>query len=71
MTISIELDEETERRLTAVAEQTGRSTIEHVREAILDYLEEVEDRALALERLESPAKRWTLDELERGLDLDS
>ena len=30
-----------------------------------------EDISIALDRLAHPAKRWTLEELERGLDLNS
>jgi hypothetical protein len=31
----------------------------------------MEDEYLALSRLETPAKRWTLDELEQGVDLEN
>ena len=34
------------------------------REAILGYLEDTEDTFIAIERLETPAKRWALAELE-------
>lgn len=68
--LSITLDPETERRLEEVAARSGKSTRELAREAIRGYLEEIEDAALAVERLESPARRWTLEELERGLDVD-
>jgi RHH-type rel operon transcriptional repressor/antitoxin RelB len=40
-----------------------------VREALLTHLDEIEDTYTALYRLEHPAKRWTLEELEQGLDL--
>jgi hypothetical protein len=36
----------------------------------LEYLEELEDAYLGAERLKTPAKRWTQEELEAGLDLD-
>ncbi len=36
----------------------------YVREAILRYLEDMEDTFIAIERLETPSKRWTLVELE-------
>ena len=69
-TLAIRLPSDLERRLKAVAERTGRSQSEHAREAILHYLEDVEDELIALERLERPERRWTLDDLERELDLE-
>ncbi len=68
--LAIRLDAETERRLEAMAARTGRSANEHVREAVLSHLEDMEDRELAEERLKHPARRWTLDEVERELDLE-
>ena len=34
------------------------------------HLDELEDIDLSLDRLENPAKRWSLDDLEKELDLD-
>lgn len=68
--LSVRLEPEIEERLTALAERTGRTKSFYVREAILAHLDEMEDRYLAIDRLEKPARRWTLDELERGDDLD-
>lgn len=31
---------------------------------------ELEEKYLALNRLENPAERWTLDDLEQGLDTE-
>jgi hypothetical protein len=39
-----------------------------VREALTTHLDEIEETYTALYRLEHPAKRWTLEELEQGLD---
>jgi RHH-type rel operon transcriptional repressor/antitoxin RelB len=68
--LAIRLPEEIERRLAELAERTGRTKTYYAREAILEYLDEIEDRYLALDRLERSGRRWTLDELERGLDLE-
>jgi RHH-type rel operon transcriptional repressor/antitoxin RelB len=68
--LSIRLDPETEERLTTLAARTGRTKSFYVREAIVAHLDEMEDRYIAIDRLESPARRWTLDELERDDDLD-
>ena len=68
--LSLRLDPETEKRLADLAARTGRTKTFYVREAIESHLAEMEDRYVAIERLESPARRWSLDELEREVDLD-
>ena len=68
--LSVRLPEATEARLTALAEKTGRTKTFYVKEAIQNHRDEMEDKYLALDRLENPVKRWTLDEMEQGLDLD-
>ncbi len=68
--LAIRLPEEIETRLAELAKKTGRTKTFYVREAILDHLDEIEDKYLAIHRLENPGKRWTLDELEQDLDLD-
>jgi RHH-type rel operon transcriptional repressor/antitoxin RelB len=69
--LAIRLPEEIERRLTELATKTGRTKTYYAKEAILKHMDEIEDKYLAIHRLENPGKRWTLDELEQGLDLDS
>jgi RHH-type transcriptional regulator, rel operon repressor / antitoxin RelB len=68
--LAIRLPPDVEQRLMIVAERTGRSQSEHVQEAILRYLADLEDALIALERLEGSERRWTLDDLERELDLE-
>ena len=68
--IAIRLPEEIENRLAALANKTGRTKTFYVREAILEHLDEMEDRYLALNRIENPGTRWTLDDLEQDLDLE-
>ena len=67
--LAIRLPPELERRLEALARKTGRSKTYYAREAILAYLEDLEDTYLALERLERDGPRVTLEELERDLGL--
>lgn len=67
--LAIRLPEDIEARLTALAAKTGRTKTFYAREAILQYLDDMEDTFLALDRLENPGKRWTLEELEQGRDL--
>lgn len=68
--LAIRLPPEVETRLAKLAAKTGRTKTFYAREAILKHLDEMEDKYLAITRLESPGKRWTLDELEKDLDLD-
>lgn len=68
--LAIELAPDVERCLKVVAERTGRSPSEHAGEALVRYLEDVEDELIAPQRLERPQRRWTLDELGQELDLE-
>ncbi len=68
--LAIRLPEDIEKRLTELASKTGRTKTFYAKEAILEHLDEIEDKYLALNRLENPGKRWTLDELEQELDLE-
>ena len=69
--LAVRLPEDIENRLSELARKTGRTKTFYVREAILEHLDELEDKYLAMYHLENPCRRWTLDELERGLDLGS
>ena len=68
--LAIRLPEDIENRLKVLAEKTGRTKTFYAKEAILEHLADIEDKYLALNRLENPGKRWSLDELEQELDLD-
>jgi RHH-type rel operon transcriptional repressor/antitoxin RelB len=57
-----------ESRLDKLAKLTGRPKSFYVRQALTAHLDEIEDTYVALYRLENPARRWTLDELEKGVD---
>ena len=67
--ISIDLDPEIERRLVLLAEKTGQTKDFHAREAILEYLEDLEDGYEALERLRNLGPTLSAKEtkLELGL----
>ena len=69
--LAIRLPDEIEKRLDILAKKTGRTKTYYVREAVIDHLEELEDIYLSLERLEKPAKRWSLEDLEKNIDLGS
>jgi len=67
--LAVRLPDHIEKRLADLAQKTGRTKTYYVREAILSYLDDLEDTYLALNRLEKPAKRWTQEELESDLDV--
>lgn len=69
--IAVRLPDEIEKRLDLLAKKTGRTKTYYIREAVIDHLEELEDIYLSLDRLEKPAKRWSLDDLEKEIDLGS
>ncbi len=69
--LAIRLPEDIEDRLSQLAAKTGRTKTFYAKEAILAHLDEMEDKYLAMSRMEHPGKRWTLDELEQESDLDS
>ena len=69
--IAVRLPAEIEERIAKLAARTGRTKTFYIKEAILEHLDEMEDKYLALDRLERSARRWTLDEMEQGLDMES
>lgn len=70
MPLSIRFDDDTEQRLTHLAEVTGRTKAYYIREALAQTLEDLEDRYLAEQRLEHPAPRLSLAEVRHELGLD-
>jgi RHH-type rel operon transcriptional repressor/antitoxin RelB len=70
MTLAVRLPPEIDQRLQSLAKRSGRSKASYAREAIIRYLEDLEDEQLALERLNNPDRRCTLEELKRGVDLE-
>lgn len=69
--LAIRLPPTIEKRLENLAKKTGRTKTFYAREAILNHVEELEDKYLALRRLKNPTKRWTQADLEKDLDLEN
>lgn len=71
--LAIRLPEDIELRLNNLAKKTGRTKTFYVREAILEYLDDLEDLYLAEKRLSNikngKTKTIKLDQLERELGL--
>jgi len=70
--IAIRLPDEIEKRLEELAKKTGRTKSYYVRQAIFEYLEDMEDYYLAEERLKSlsEAKTIPLDEIMKRYGLE-
>lgn len=69
-TLCVRLPKEINERLDYLALQTGRTKAYYVREAISDHIDELEDIYIALRRLETPEKIYSLKEVEQKLDLE-
>jgi RHH-type rel operon transcriptional repressor/antitoxin RelB len=68
--LSLRLSNNIESRLDELAETTGRTKSFYAKEAIVKYLDEMEDTYIAINRLEKPAKRVSLEDVEKELGLD-
>ena len=67
--LAIRLPKDIEDRLEALARRTGRTKTYYARQAILEYLDDLEDYYLAVARLEENLPAIPLEELERQLGL--
>ena len=68
--LSLRLSIDVENRLNQLAESTGRTKSFYAKEAILKYLDDMEDTYVAIDRLEKPSKRISLEDVEKELGLD-
>ena len=71
--LAVRLPTEIEERLEKLAKTTGRTKTYSVRQAILEYLDDLEDLYLAEQRLidlrAGRSRTYTLEEVERDLGL--
>lgn len=67
--LAIRLPEEIEERLDALASETGRTKTALAREAILEYIDDLEDYYLAEARARKNRKTIPLADVERELGL--
>ena len=67
--LAIRLPESIEERLDALARETGRTKTSLAREAILEYLDDLEDLYLAEARARRNRNTIPLEEVERTLGL--
>jgi RHH-type transcriptional regulator, rel operon repressor / antitoxin RelB len=66
----IEIPPELETQYEYFAQQNGKSKDDLVRQALVSYLEDLEDIAVATERLKNPGKRIPFEEVMKNLGLD-
>lgn len=69
-TLSLRLSNEIESRLSLLAETTDRTKSFYAKEAIIKYLDEMEDTSIAIDRLEKPTNRVSLEDVEKELGFD-
>lgn len=71
MPLTVRLPEDLDRRLSELAEKTGRTKTYYVKEALEEKLDELEDLYIAEHRLEQPeGPRWSLEQLENKEDVE-
>ena len=69
--LAIRLPTDVEQRLSDLAEKTGRTKTFYAREAIIQYLQDLEDIYITQSRLSKNGKRLSLKEMKQHLDLDN
>jgi RHH-type rel operon transcriptional repressor/antitoxin RelB len=67
--LAVRIPADIESRLDELARKTGRTKTFYVREALVEYLADLEDHYLAEERLKANRPAISLDEVERTLGL--
>lgn len=67
--LAIQLPDEIELRLAALANETGRTETTLAREAILEYIDDLEDHYLAEARARKSRKTIPLHDVEKALGL--
>lgn len=70
MSIAIRLSPELEKRLAALAKKTHRSKSYFAREAIENYIEDLEDYYLAVAVKENPGNIYSSEEVRKMCGLD-
>jgi predicted DNA-binding protein len=67
MTTTVEIPQELDAELEALAARNGVDKKEYLSEAIISFLEDQEDIAIATERLKNSGDTISLDELKQNL----
>jgi RHH-type rel operon transcriptional repressor/antitoxin RelB len=67
--LSVEISKDEEKRLEDLSKKTGKTKDYYVKKAIHEFLEDLEDYNLAVERLDTIEETYTLAEVEAELGL--
>lgn len=70
MYASYRLPIEIEERLTALAKKTDRTKTFYAKEAVLSYIEDLEDTYLAVQRLKKPGRPLSMKEFKSKLNVE-
>ena len=68
--LAIRLPQNIEKRLAYLADATGRTKTFYAREAIVAYIEDLEDIYISSQRLKKPGKCYLQSEVEKMLGLE-
>jgi RHH-type rel operon transcriptional repressor/antitoxin RelB len=69
--LAIRLPNDIEQKLNDLAKKTGRTKTFYAREAIIEYLQDLEDIYTAQKRLSKKGERLSLKEMKQHLELDN
>ena len=67
MSLTIDYKKQIAEDLNAIPEDK----LPEIAKAIHDFKDDINDIRVALDRLKNPGRRWTMDEVEKELGLDS
>jgi RHH-type rel operon transcriptional repressor/antitoxin RelB len=67
--VAVRLEEDLNARLNKLAKSTGRSKSFYIQQAIARFMEDMEDTFIAIERLENPGQRYSMDEVKEMLNV--
>jgi RHH-type rel operon transcriptional repressor/antitoxin RelB len=67
--VAVRLEQNLNARLNKLAKSTGRSKSFYIQQAIARFMEDMEDTFIAIERLENPGQRYSMDEVKEMLNV--
>lgn len=68
--ITVRLNKELHQRLVDLTAKTGRSKDFHFTRAVAQYLEDIEDTTLVVDRIRNSEERVSMEEAKKMLDLN-
>ena len=71
MPIRFEIGDDIEKSFDKYASLFGSTKEQFIKEALIEKLEDLEDLCIAEERLKNPSRRFSMEEVEKELDLEN